>query len=101
MTGRLAYKSWRLLYKWCYYSERFTMTSNAFTYTGNVPYYLMNDVTLEKLFSARWADLSVKAAVKNLFDEEYVSVLGRPMPGINFEIFLDIRPKWGKKKARD
>ena len=73
----------------------------AFTYTGNVPYYLMNDVTLEKLFSARWADLSVKAAVKNLFDEEYVSVLGRPMPGINFEIFLDIRPKWGKKKARD
>ena len=101
VTGRLAYKSWRLLYKWCYYSERFTMTSNAFTYTGNVPYYLMNDVTLEKLFSARWADLSVKAAVKNLFDEEYVSVLGRPMPGINFEIFLDIRPKWGKKKARD
>ena len=98
VTGRLAYKSWRLLYKWCYYSERFTMTSNAFTYTGNVPYYLMNDVTLEKLFSARWADLSVKAAVKNLFDEEYVSVLGRPMPGINFEIFLDIRPKWGKRK---
>ena len=61
----------------------------------------MNDGTLEKLFAARWADLSVKAAVKNLFDEEYVSVLGRPMPGINFEIFLDIRPKWGKKKARD
>ena len=101
VTGRLAYKSWRLLYKWCYYSERFTMTSNAFTYTGNVPYYLMNDVTLEKLFSARWADFSVKAAVKNLFDEEYVSVLGRPMPGINFEIFLDIRPKWGKKRVRD
>ena len=71
------------------------------TYTGNVPYYLMNDVTLEKLFSARWADFSVKAAVKNLFDEEYVSVLGRPMPGINFEIFLDIRPKWGKKRVRD
>ena len=101
VTGRLAYKSWRLLYKWCYYSERFTMTSNAFTYTGNVPYYLMNDVTLEKLFSVRWADFSVKAAVKNLFDEEYVSVLGRPMPGINFEIFLDIRPKWGKKRVRD
>ena len=40
------------------------MTSNAFTYTGNVPYYLMNDVTLEKLFSARWANFSVKAAVK-------------------------------------
>ena len=55
----------------------------------------------EKLFSARWADLSVKDALKNLLDEEDVSVLGRPMPVIYIEIFLDIRPKWGKKKARD
>ena len=28
ITGRLAWKRWSLLYKWCYYSERYTMSSN-------------------------------------------------------------------------
>ena len=57
----------------------------------------MNNLALEKSFSLRWADLSVKGAVNNLFDEEYLSVLSRPMPGINFEIFIAITPKWGRK----
>ena len=55
-------------------------------------------MSVEKLFAVPWADFSVKAAVKNLLNEEYLSVLARPMPRLNFEIFLDIRPKWGKKK---
>ncbi len=97
-TGRLTWRSWRFLYKWCHYSERYTMSSNDNTITGYVPPYYMSDVSLEKLFSCKWTDLSLKLTVKNLFDEEYLSVLARPMPGINYEIFLDIRPKWGKKK---
>ncbi len=44
----------------------------------------MNNVTLEKQLSFRWADLSLKGSINNLFDEEYLSVLSRPMPGINF-----------------
>ena len=36
VTGRLAYKAAPAI-QWCYYSERFTMTSNAFTYTGTSP----------------------------------------------------------------
>lgn len=98
LNGRLTYRSWSLLYKWCYYSERYTMTSNALTLTGHLPPYLMSNVTLEKGFSLRWADLSLKGTVNNLFDEEYLSVLSRPMPGINFEFFIGITPKWGKKK---
>ena len=74
------------------------MTSNDITYTGNVPYYLMNNLTLEKLVSARWADLTLKATVKNLFNEEYLSVLARPMPRMNAEFFIGIKPKWGTKK---
>jgi iron complex outermembrane receptor protein len=27
-----------------------------------------------------------------------LSVLSRPMPGINFEFFIGITPKWGKYK---
>ena len=98
VTARLAWKSWRLLYKWCWYSERFTMSSNDYTISGYVPPYLMSDMSVEKLFAVPWADFSVKIAVKNLFNEEYLSVLARPMPRLNFEIFLDIRPKWGKKR---
>lgn len=48
LSGRLTYRSWGLLYKWCYYSERYTMTSNAVSYTGHLPPYLMSNVTLEK-----------------------------------------------------
>jgi iron complex outermembrane receptor protein len=44
--------------------------------------------------SLRWADLSLKGAVNNLFNEEYLSVLSRPMPGINFEFFIGITPKF-------
>ena len=40
----------------------------------------------------------IKGTVNNLFDEEYLSVLSRPMPGISFEFFIGITPKWGKKK---
>lgn len=98
LTGRLTYRSWSLLYKWCYYSERYTMTNNDITLTGHLPPYFMSNVTLEKGFSLRWADLSLKGTVNNLFDEEYLSVLSRPMPGINFEFFIGITPKWGKKK---
>ncbi len=96
-TGRLTWRRWSLLYKWCWYSRRYTMSSNDVTLTGSLPPYYMNNLALEKSFSLRWADLSVKGAVNNLFDEEYLSVLSRPMPGINFEIFIAITPKWGRK----
>lgn len=94
LTGRLGWRSWSLLYKWCYYSKRYTMSSNDNTLSGQLPVYYMNNVTLERAISLSWADLSIKGSINNLFDEEYVSVLSRPMPGINFELFLGITPKW-------
>ena len=94
VTGRIGWKQWSLLYKWCYYSERYTMSSNDNTLSGKLPTYYMNNVTLERLLTFSWADLSIKGTINNLFDEEYVSVLSRPMPGINFEIFIGITPKW-------
>jgi iron complex outermembrane receptor protein len=97
VAGRLAWRTWSFDYKWCWYSERYATSDNM---KGNrltrIPPYYMSDIALEKRFEMRWAELSLKGAVKNLFDEEYESVLGRPMPGINFEIFIGIKPKWGK-----
>ena len=74
------------------------MSSNDITLTGYLPPYFMNNLSVEKRFSLAWCDLSLKAAVNNLFDEEYLSVLSRPMPGINAEFFLSITPKWGAGK---
>ena len=96
VTGRLSWRSWAFLYKWCYYSERYTMSSNDFTLTGKLPPYFMSNISLEKGFDFSWSEISIKGIINNLFNEEYLSVLSRPMPGINFEIFLSIRPKWHK-----
>ena len=79
------------------YSERFTMSSNDYTISGYVPPYFMNDMSVEKLFAVPWADFSVKAAVKNLLNEEYLSVLARPMPRLNFEIFSTYAPSGVKR----
>ncbi|MBE6230530.1 MAG: TonB-dependent receptor [Bacteroidales bacterium] len=100
VTGKLSWRNWSFLYKWCYYSERFTMSSNDMSLSGKLPEYFMSNVTLEKNVVLKWADISLKGTINNLFDEEYLSVLSRPMPGINFEIFVGITPKWGKGKSK-
>lgn len=97
LTGRLSWRTWSLLYKWCYYSERFTMSSNDYTLTGHLPTYFMNNISIENVLSLKPADISLKLAVNNLFNEDYLSVLSRPMPGINFELFIGITPKFNKK----
>ena len=96
VTGRLSWNTWSFMYKWCYYSERFTMSSNDISLTGKLPVYFMNNITIEKGVSMKLADISIKGSINNLFNEEYLSVLSRPMPGINFELFLGITPKFFK-----
>ena len=96
VVGRLSWRKWTFLYKWCYYSERYTMSSNDISLTGKLPEYFMSNISLEKVLPFYWADLSLKGTINNLFNEEYLSVLSRPMPGINFEIFVGITPKWNK-----
>ena len=94
ITGRLTWKSWAFLYKWCYYSERFTMSSNDYTISGHLPSYFMSNISLEKNLSFKPMDIQLKLAVNNLFNEDYLSVLSRPMPGINFEFFVGLTPKF-------
>ena len=96
ISGRLLWKRWSLLYKWCYYSKRHTMSSNDISLTGRLPEYYMSNVTIERGVSLKWAELSLKGAINNLFNEEYLSVLARPMPRINFEFFIGITPKLKK-----
>ena len=68
------------------------MSSNDITLTGELPTYYMNNLTLEKIISTKFMNLSIKGCINNLFNEDYLSVLSRPMPGINFQIFIGIVP---------
>ena len=99
ISGRLYWKKWSLLYKWCYYSKRHTMSSNDISLTGKLPEYYMSNLALERGISLKGVELSLKGAVNNLFDEEYLSVLSRPMPRINFEFFIGITPKFKIERA--
>ena len=94
VNGKISWKTFSFMYKWCYYSERYTMSSNDITLSGKLPTYFMSNITIEKLLKFSWSDISIKFNINNLFNEEYMSVLSRPMPGINFQLFLGITPKW-------
>lgn len=86
------WRSWALRYQWMHYGRRYTTTSNELSrITGQLLPYFMNNVSLEKTFTLRRLQLSLKAVVNNLLDEHYVTVLSRPMPGRNFEIFLKLK----------
>ena len=98
---RASWHSWGLTYKCMYYSERFTMTSNASTLTGNLPAYSISNLTLEKTLKIPFRKLitpqlhnsltlQMKLAINNLFNTEYLSVLSRPMPGTNLEFFISL-----------
>lgn len=97
LTASVTWRRWSFLYKWAYYSERFTMSSNESTLTGRLPAYFMSNITLGRSLTFRPVDLQLKFAVNNLFDEKYLSVLSRPMPGINFEFFISVTPRFASK----
>ena len=98
VMGRLGWRGWTLTYKWSYYSERFTTSSNeTATKIGRLGAYFMSDVSLSKALKFKWAGISIKFAVNNLFDEEYESVLSRPMPRQNYGLYIDITPIFKKK----
>lgn len=89
-TARLSWRRWSVMWKWAYYSERYTMSSNDVSLSGHLPDYFMNNLVLEKDFALRRFGFQIKFAINNLFNEDYLSVLSRPMPGINFNFTLGI-----------
>lgn len=94
IAGRVEWRDWAFIYKWCHYSKRFTMSSNENTYSGHLPAYFMSNISLERKLGLKHCEVRLKGAVNNLFNEDYLSVLSHPMPGINFEFFIVITPRF-------
>lgn len=95
--ARVQWRHWEVSYKWNWYSERYTMSSNDLGVLGRVKPYFMSDLSLEKRLECRLASFSLKGCIHNLLNEEYESVLSRPMPRLNVSFFIGITPKFRKR----
>lgn len=96
--ARVVWRKWEVAYKWQYYSERYTTSSNETSSLINrLDAYYMSDISLAKAMDFRWGRVALKFAVNNLFGEEYESVLSRPMPERNYGFFIEITPRFGRK----
>lgn len=71
LTGYISWGTWAFLYKWAFYSECFTMSSNDYTLIGDLPRYFMSNILFEKKLLLKPMDVQLKFAVNNLLNEDY------------------------------
>ncbi len=70
------------------YSERFTTSTNENSLRDWLYPYFMNNLYVGKKVRWKRSSLRVQLKIYNLFNEDYRSVLGRPMPGRNYLLVL-------------
>ncbi len=90
--GEVRRKGWFLTWVNTSYSERFTTSSNDLTLRDRLYPYFMNDLYIGKDFPLKEGTWGLQLKIYNLFNEDYRSVLGRPMPGRNYLLMLILRP---------
>jgi iron complex outermembrane receptor protein len=88
---KLLYSGFSLGWQHNSYSERFTTSSNDISRRDRLYPYFMNKLSAGK--EAKFGDilLSAELSINNLFDEEYHSILYRPMPGRNYMLLLMLK----------
>lgn len=87
----LSGKGFSLTWLWNYFSERFINTSNNYHSSRDYLYpFYMNQLTAGKSFTIGKYNFNISLGIHNLFNEEYRSILQRPMPGRNFTFMLKI-----------
>ena len=90
--GEVRWKGFFLTWVNIDYSERFTTSSNDLTLRDRLYPYFMNDLYAGKDFPLKKGRLGLQLKIYNLFNEDYHSVLGRPMPGRNYLFMITYRP---------
>ena len=83
--------TWSLNYIWNFYSERNVSSSGDEANRRDVLYpYYMSQIGLGKQVQLERLSFDFSLRIHNLFNEEYRSVLQRPMPGRNYSLQLKI-----------
>ncbi len=84
ISVNLFWKTFAITYINNSYSERYTTSTNNVARRDWLYPYFMNNLYVSKYFTLKKSKITTQLKIYNLFNEEYRSVLGRPMPGINF-----------------
>ncbi|PLX00444.1 MAG: hypothetical protein C0594_15715 [Marinilabiliales bacterium] len=88
LKGNMQYKGYSFSWLHNSYSERYTTSSNEISKRDWLYPYFMNNLNLSKNLILKNIQLSLLLRINNIFNEEYRSVLGRPMPGRNYQLSL-------------
>jgi iron complex outermembrane receptor protein len=74
---------------WNYYSKRYTTTANSEEISTDYLYpYFMNNFQIGMSMPLENNKLTAEFKIQNIFNEDYRTVLQRPMPGRNYQIVL-------------
>ena len=89
-----SFKKFALKYDLEYIGKRYTNSSNEESEYERVlnPYWL-SKVSFSKLMESKSFRLNLKFTVENLFDEDYQSILWRPMPGRYYSFSVGLNYK--------
>lgn len=93
LTSVLSWRAWQIIYKYNYYSTRYTTSSNySTTAHSRLGAYHMSDLSIEWRHRIARMPFSIKGTIHNLLNEEYVSVLHRPMPRQHYTLSFALSP---------
>lgn len=85
----LEYSGFYFDWMWNYYSKRYTTSANSReTVTDYLYPYFMNNLQFGMLIPVATNRIKAEIKIMNLFDEQYRTVLQRPMPGRNYQFIL-------------
>ena len=91
LFAQMLWRGYWLSYQHNSFSERYTTSNNNSSQRDWLYPYFMNNLSLGKSLKIKKINIALNFKIYNLFDEEYRSVLGRPMPGRNYLISLSFK----------
>jgi iron complex outermembrane receptor protein len=85
----LSWSGFHVDWMWNYYSKRYTTTASSEDTISDYLYpYFMNNLLVGITFPSMKNKLTAECKVLNIFNEDYRTVLQRPMPGRNYQLVL-------------
>jgi iron complex outermembrane receptor protein len=85
----LSWSYFHIDWMWNYYSKRYTTTANSEDTISDYLYpYFMNNLMIGITIPSTKNKLTAECKVLNIFNEDYRTVLQRPMPGRNYQLVL-------------
>ncbi|MCK9640778.1 MAG: TonB-dependent receptor plug domain-containing protein [Prolixibacteraceae bacterium] len=85
----LSWSCFHIDWMWNYYSKRYTTTANSEDTISDYLYpYFMNNLLVGITIPSTKNKLTAECKVLNIFNEDYRTVLQRPMPGRNYQLVL-------------